>query len=183
MPTITANRFKSACPSIFAALGGAIAGCIFENSQNSGTVVTLNGHVTLRGEAVLTNCTFYCTGTGGITAINCNNLVGSVIINNIFHFAQPAADIPISSPRISFEDYNCTNATAHILTGSHSLNSTDPQFADSANENFRPRNCLVLRGGMPDYSGNPGQIGAVAGKYQFISKAKGANFGRLSIFR
>jgi hypothetical protein len=63
------------------------------------------------------------------------------------------------------------------------LNASDAQFSDATNGDFRPRNPLVLRGGMPDFAGNPGQIGAVQGKYQFISKAKGTNFGRLAIIR
>ena len=170
MPIIIGNRFKSACPAISVSLGGMICGCIFEYTQNSGTAVALNGHSVLRGEAVLTNCTFYCTGSGGVTAISCNNLVGPVIANNIIYLAQPASDYPISTARISYEDYNCTNATVHVLTGSHSLNASDPQFSDAANGDFRPRNPLVLRGGMPDFAGNPGQIGAVQGKYQFILK-------------
>ncbi len=183
MPAITGSKFKSACPAIYVTSGAVIRGCIFEYSQNSGTAVAINGHVTLRGDAAITSCTFYCTGTGGVTAIGGNNLVGPVIANNIIHLAQPASDHPVSTPRISYEDYNCTNATVHVLTGSHSLNAADAQFSNAANGDFRPRNPLVLRGGMPDFADNPGQIGAVQGKYQFISKAKGTNFGRLAIIR
>lgn len=180
---IVGSRFKSSCPAIIAACGGIIQGCIFEYIQSSGTAITVNGNATQRGEAVITNCTFYCTGTGGITAINCNNLVGPVISNNIIYLAQPASDIPVSAARINYEDYNCTNATVHTLTGPHSLNGTDPQFADAANGNFRPRNPLVLRGGMPDTTGNPTQIGAIQSKYRFVSKARAVNLGRGSIFK
>lgn len=180
---VIGSRFKSACPALFITYGGIIQGCIFEYTQNGGTAVTVNGHAIGRGEAVITNCTFYCTGTGGVTAISCNNLAGPVIINNIIYFAQPASDIPVSAARISHEDYNCTNATVNLLTGGHSLNATDPQFVDAVNGNFRPRNPLVLRGGMWDIAGNPTQIGTIQSKYQFISKAKTANLGRLAIIR
>jgi len=183
MLIMAGNRFKSACPAIFTTLGGVIRGCIFEYTQNSGTAVTINGHITMRGDAVITNCTFYCTGTGGVTAIGCNNMVGPVITNNIIYLAQPGTDYPISAVRINYEDYNCTNATVHLLAGSHSLNATDPQFADAANGNFRSRNPLVLRGGMPDFSNNPGQIGAVLQKYQFAKRWQAANPARISIFK
>lgn len=183
MPLVFDNFFNSACPSINALFGAVLQGNIFKNSQNSGTVVTVNGASSQRGEAVILNCTFYCTGSGGITAVSCNNLVGPVIANNIIYLAQPASDIPLAMARISFEDYNCTNATVNTLAGNHSLNGTNPQFADAPNGDFRPRNPLVLRGGMPDFTGHPTQIGAVQDKYQFISKSKTANFGRLSIFK
>jgi hypothetical protein len=136
---IIGSHFKSACQAVFVVSGGIVQDCIFECSQHSGIVIAVNGHVSLRGEAIITNCTFYCTGTGGVTAINCNNLVGPVIINNIIYLAQPASDVPVSAPRVSYEDYNCTNATVNLLTGIHSLNATDPQFADAANGNFRPQ--------------------------------------------
>ncbi|MGA2915818.1 MAG: hypothetical protein ABSE89_07305 [Sedimentisphaerales bacterium] len=177
------NFFNSSCQAISAVYGVVINGCILKCTQSSGAVVTANSSSSQRGEAIIANCTFYCTGTGGITAISCNSFVGPVITNNIIYLARPESDYPISASRISYEDYNCTNASFNILTGSHSLNATDPQFVDAANGNFRPRNSLVLRCGMPDLAGNPAQIGAIQDKYQFISKAKAANFGRLSIFR
>jgi hypothetical protein len=183
MPVIFGSIFYSACSAIYASFGALVRGCLFECSQNSGIAVVINGGSTQRGEAIILNCTFYCTGTGGITAINCNSFVGPMIANNIIYFAQPAADYPISSSRISFEDYNSTNATVHTLTGPHSLNGTDPQFTDAANGNFRPRNPLVLRGGMPDITDNPTQIGVIQSKYQFMSKARAANLGRGSIFK
>lgn len=183
MPVVLDNFFNSVCPAIYASFGASVQGSLFKYGQNSGTAITINGAPSQRGEAIVTNCTFYCNGTGGVTAISCNNLVGPVLANNIIYLAQPASDIPISAPRISYEDYNCTNTVIHTLTGLHSLSGIDPQFADAANGNFRPRNPLVLRGGMPDITGNPTQIGAVKGRYQFISKARAANIGRLSIFR
>jgi hypothetical protein len=177
------SSFKSACQAVFMVCGGMLQGCIFESSRNSGIVISINGHGNFKGEAIISNCVFYCTGTGGITAIKCNTLVGPVITNNIIYFARPETDIPVSSPRISYEDYNCTNAAVNVLTGVHSLNGTEPQFVDAPGGNFRPRNPLVLRGGRPDLAGNPGQIGAVEGKYQFISKARVFNPGRLAIIR
>lgn len=177
------SHFKSACQAVTVTAGGIIQGCVFECSRDNGTIIAVNGQGTLKGEAIITNCTFYCTGTGGVTVISCNSLVGPVITNNIIYLAQPASDVPVSAIRINYEDYNCTNATVNLLTGGHSLNATNPQFVDAAGEDFRPRNPAILRGGIPDISGNPTQIGAVLGKYQFISKAKIANLGRLSIFR
>ncbi len=180
---IIGSHFRSACQAVFVVSGGIVQGCIFESLRNSGIVISVNGHGLFRGETIVTNCTFYCTGTGGITAINCNSLVGPVITNNIIYLAQPASDIPVSVPRISHEDYNCTNATVNLLTGSHSLNAVNPQFVDATGGDFRPKNPVVLRGGVPDIAGNPTQVGAVQGKFQFISKAKITNLGRLSIFR
>jgi hypothetical protein len=182
--TIVINSFfNSSCQAISAVYGAIIRGCILKCTQNSGTVVIVNCAASQRGEAIITNCTFYCTGTGGITAISCNNFVGPVITNNIIYFTQPGYDYPILSSRMSYEDYNCTNATVHSLTGTHSLNATNPQFADAANGNFRPQNPLVLRGGMPDMADSPTQIGAIQDKYQFISKARAVNLGRLAIIR
>ncbi|MGB8227405.1 MAG: hypothetical protein WCE45_11170, partial [Sedimentisphaerales bacterium] len=183
MPLILGNFFDSVCPAIYASFGASVQGSLFKYGQDSGTAITVNGASSQRGEAIILNCTFYCIGTGGVTTISCNNLVGPVLANNIIYLAQPASDIPVSAARISYEDYNCTNATVHILTGPHSLNGTDPQFADAANGNFRPRNPLVLRGGMPDTTDNPTQIGVIQSKYQFISKARAVNPGRGSIFK
>jgi hypothetical protein len=180
---VISNFFNSSCQAISAVYGAIINGCMLKCTQSSGAVITVNCGAVQRGEAVITNCIFYCTGVGEITAISCNNFVGPVITNNIIYLAQPSSDYPISAARISYEDYNCTNATVHTLTGSHSLNGTDPQFADAANGNFRPRNPLVLRGGMPDITDNPTQIGAIQSKYQFISKARAVNLGRLAIIR
>lgn len=183
-PIVMGCFFNSSANSILAITGATIRDCIFQSALNSGSVVAVNGTGVLRGEAVVTNCTFYCTGTGGITAISFgNNYVGPIITNNIICLAQPASDIPVSAARVSYEDYNSTNASVNLLTGEHSLNATDPQFADAASGDFRPRNPLVLRGGMPDIAGNPTQIGAIQGKYQFISKTKTANLGRLAIIR
>jgi len=183
MPVVLGNFFNSGCPAIYALFGASVRGSLFKYDQNNGAAVTVNGASAQRGEAIVMDCTFYCTGTGGVTAISCNNLVGPVISNNIIYLARLESDYPIAAARISYEDYNCTNATVHILTGPHSLNATDPHFADAANGNFRPRNPLVLRGGMPDLANNPTQIGAIQGKYQFISKARAVNLGRLAIIR
>ena len=174
--------FEGSVPALYIATGGAVCHSVINSKLASGTIVAYLGSA-YGNQALLQNCTVYSIGTAGITAASFASSVGPVVLNNIIHLAQPASDTPISAARISLEDYNCTNTTVHILTGFHSLNGTDPQFIDAANGDFRPRNPLVLRGGMPDITNNPTQIGAIQSKYQFISKARAANLGRLAIIR
>jgi hypothetical protein len=59
----------------------------------------------------------------------------------------------------------------------------DPDFVDAANYDFRVRNPVVLRGGMPDAVGNAMQMGAVLQEYRFAERARVMNAGRAAIVR
>jgi len=59
----------------------------------------------------------------------------------------------------------------------------NPQFADLAGGDFRCSNKNVLLGGLADAAGNETVIGAVGQRWQFVSRAKVSNRGRLSIIR
>jgi len=106
-----------------------------------------------------------------------------VAVNNIF-YSTVENYVPIhrTGGIIHYEDFNATNKSSG-LTGLNSLHNVDPLFVNPSVYDFRPRNPLVLRGGMPDLAGNPTQIGAILQKYQFANRARSANLGRLSIFR
>ena len=64
------------------------------------------------------------------------------------------------------------------VTGVNTL-QVDPELTSD----YRSLNFNVMRGGKPDVYGNPGQIGAVLGKYTVESRAAASNQGRMRIFR
>ncbi|MFH1615023.1 MAG: hypothetical protein ABIG61_08070 [Planctomycetota bacterium] len=145
------------------------------------------------------NCTFYNQTSYAI------GLAGSapgIVRNNIFYLASKDAYVirGDSSSNSSILDFshNCYYApdgsVAHpyydefsgidyVLPGGGNLADTDPQFVNAGAGDFRPRNPLVLRGGEPDIEGNPTQMGAVLQKYQFKSRGRTANRGRMAIIR
>jgi hypothetical protein len=180
---IETSRFYATASPLLLGKGGVMLGCIIKSTQSSGAIIIFNGDAAYSHLASIRNCVIYGTGEGGITAVSSNYYLGLVLLNNIIYLAKPTSDYPLSASRVSYENYNCTNTTVHILTGDDSLNGTDPQFADAANNDFRPKNSSVLKGGMPDSADNPTPMGAIQTKQQFISKARTANLGRLSIFR
>jgi hypothetical protein len=147
--------------------------------------------------AAIYNNVFYNQNLSGICSEYYNRL--AIIKNNIFYSAQQNA-VPIN--RISgnlVEDYNCTNK-ATGLTGPHSLHNIDPLFKNPAYKDFRllPGSPILNRG-TPLIYGMGGvetpiplievnkfgyvSMGAWQPKYQFPKRARGSNFGRLSIFR
>ena len=85
--------------------------------------------------------------------------------------------------------YNATNSThadkwgVNTWAGDSNIQLSSCPFADPANGNFTVNSPALLGGGMPDYAGNAGQMGAIGRKYQFPVSARTANLGRLSIFR
>lgn len=131
------------------------------------------------------NQSSYCLAYGH------NSYVGGLIeYNNIF--IPAAKNVPAiyknGNGSIAYSGYGCAYCVAgdSILdtpySGENGLN-VNPQFVNAAGSDFRPRNPLVLRGGVPDFAGNPAQIGAVLQKYQFVKRGQAANPGRISIFK
>jgi len=127
----------------------------------------------------------YCLGYGH------NSYSGGLIeYNNIF--IPAAKNVPViyrnGSGTIAYSGFGCAysitdNSVLDTPYGGENSLNVNPHFADAAGNDFRPTNPQVLRGGMPDFADNPSRIGAILEKYQFVSKAKTANMGRLSIFR
>lgn len=134
---------------------------------------------------VMYNQTSYCLAYGH------NSYVGGLIeYNNIF--IPATKNIPAifrnGNGSITFSGFGCAycindNSILDVpYSGQNGLN-VNPQFADAANNDFRSRNPLVLRGGMPNLSDNTTQIGAIMQKYQFANRGQYANPGRISIFK
>lgn len=90
---------------------------------------------------------------------------------------------------VHYCNYNATNSThaekwaVNTFPGDNNIQLSNCPFVDPAGGNFNVNNPALLGGGMPDYAGNAGQIGAIVRKYQFPFSARTANPGRLSIFR
>ncbi len=59
----------------------------------------------------------------------------------------------------------------------------DPDCVDVANDDFRPRNPMVLHGGFSGLSGKPAQIGAIVQGYQFTGSGRMVKMARLGITR
>jgi hypothetical protein len=127
------------------------------------------------------NNTMYLQSLAGIDFIQAT--AGGIFLNNIF-YSTYTNFVPINRPvgGIVGEDYNATNKSSGLI-GVNSLHNVNPLFVNPSIYDFRPRNPLVLRSGMPDFADNPTQIGAILQQYQFHKKARTVNFGRLSIFR
>ena len=160
----------------------------------SGSYLNMFSHCVFNGGAVkmfivfnntMYNQTSFCLGYGH------DSYAGGLIeYNNIF--VPAAKNIPAicrnGNGSIAYSGYGCAYSIADnsVLdtpySGENGLN-VNPQFVNAASSDFRPKNSLVLQGGMPDFSGNPGQIGAVLQKYQFVKRWQAANPGRVSIFK
>ncbi|PKL43529.1 MAG: hypothetical protein CVV39_08545 [Planctomycetes bacterium HGW-Planctomycetes-1] len=134
---------------------------------------------------VLYNQTSYCVVYGHNTYVS-----GLIEFNNIY--SPLTKDLPAiykeASGSITYGGYSCAYCIADdsVLDtpydGQNGMN-VNPMLIDPDNMDFRPRNPVVLRGGKGDFTGEPSQIGAVLQKYQFISKARAVNLGRLAIIR
>ncbi|GEM_PF-2185235 len=131
------------------------------------------------------NQTSYCMSYGH------NSYAGGLIeYNNIF--IPAAKNIPAiyrnGSGSLAFSGYGCAYSLSDnsILdtpyAGEGGLN-VNPQFVNAAGNDFRVRNPLVLRGGMPDFTGKQTQIGAVIQQYQFVKRSATGNYARMTIFR
>jgi len=137
------------------------------------------------------NNVFYGQTSYGISYGHNTFQGGLIEHNNIFVPATKAVlgIYKAGDGSLTYSGYGCAYclaAPAGVLdvpyAGENALN-VDPQFMNPAGNDFRPRNPLVLRGGKPDFAGNPAQIGAILQKYQFANRSRAANPGRLSIFK
>lgn len=59
----------------------------------------------------------------------------------------------------------------------------DPDCVDIVNKDFRPRNPMVLHGGLDGLTGKSAQIGAILQEYQFASSGRMVKMARLGITR
>ncbi len=151
------------------------------------------------GEVLIANNTCYGQSITCIRIMSADTI--TPIYNNILMPAVAASDYGIlieGSGGTIRNDYNCfwgidgvalttpienVKAGGHTpAIGTHSIEA-DPLFVDAANNDFRPRNPDVVRGGMPDISGNPGQMGAVLQKYNFANRGRMTDMARLGIIR
>ena len=148
-----------------------------------GVAVVYNNNIIFNN--VMYNQTSYCLAYGH------NTYQGELIeYNNIFVPATKAAlaIYKAGNGSLVYSGYGCaycindSSVLDNPYSGQNGLN-VNPQFVNAAGNDFRPRNPLVLRGGKPDFAGNPAQIGAILQKYQFVKRWRAANPGRLSIFK
>ncbi|MDD5011103.1 MAG: hypothetical protein PHQ00_03160 [Phycisphaerae bacterium] len=158
------------CNSIFIGGSYAIGAFYYQNVVFNNTMYNQSDYCLAYGHSVL---------SGGL-----------IEYNNIF--IPAAKNLPViyknGSGSLVYSGFGCAycvNEDSVLDTpydGENGLN-VNPQFTDVAVNDFRPTNPLVLRGGIPDFADEPAQIGAVIQKYQFISKARAGNLGRLAIIR
>jgi hypothetical protein len=165
-----------------------VNGCVLRKTDNySGGVYTDNWDTFL----VVRNCVFYDIDN----CIRLNDAESRLVqYNNIFllHTAATGKIIDRVSGAIKYSDYSCAWAIDGVPVASdrwggggkpENAIEENPQFVDAVNGNFRPRSPNVLRGGKPDIADNATEMGAVLQKYQFASRAKGTNLGRLQVIR
>lgn len=195
----------------FTAYGGHITNCVFD--LDGLTYMGLNttgvfehclfwkgsrGAIVERAET-FNNCVFYGQTERCITLFKATDALIQGH-NNIFMLAEAADfvvhDLGGAMGSVSDDALrkSCVWTIAGVKVTNHiSINGklrqlsdvieADPQFVDAANGDFRPRNPAVLRGGKPDISGNPTQMGAILQKYQFGDRERIANMARLRIIR
>jgi hypothetical protein len=175
------------------------AGVIVEGSGGIFDNLVVNGGnaVAGYGSVYIKNNTIYNSSLSAVFIHDSGSTV--VVRNNILVPHQDAKAIQIYTAGGSVRnDYNCiwgadgnqlatpfqtlkSGGVAPVL-GDNSV-EVDPDFADAAGGDFRPRNPSVLRGGQKDVVGNPTQTGAILQGYQFTKRARTANLGRLGIIR
>jgi hypothetical protein len=167
----------------------SVRGCIIEGNGSGTTGLYCDRMVSW---LVISNSVFY--NLGDCVDLNSSSGIGLVEHSNIFVVAMAASGKAINRQNgdIAYSDYSCLwgldgtpSASGRWGGGGkpeHAIEQT-PDFIDAANDNFRPRNPDVLRGGEPDIDDNATQMGAVLQKYQYATRAKTANLGRLQIIR
>ena len=145
-----------------------------------------------------TGNTFYNNTEAAIRVNNASSL--AAFYNNIFMLADKTNDYGVkieSSGGAFVGDYNCWSALdgqlvnfgTNLYSGGavpqagKSALQIDPGFVNAVGGDFKPRHKDVLRGGVPDVSGNSRQMGAVSQAYQFADRARTSNAGRLRILK
>ena len=167
--------------------GGIAIGCLAYNNGNGAT--KYSGFLTTSGFGTggLNNCVAYNNGKHGFQFRKSNPIAFNCIAKDNGQwgfYADTTGDL--MAPHVA---YCCAHGNGSgqfsLPTALPEQNSIteDPQFVDAANGDFRPRNPAVLRGGKPDISGNPTQMGAILQKYQFGDRERIANMARLRIIR
>ncbi|HAL45742.1 MAG: hypothetical protein A2Y12_10810 [Planctomycetes bacterium GWF2_42_9] len=129
--------------------------------------------------------TSYCLGYGHASYV-CHLME----YNNVFVPASKSVPTIYKSSNgtMTFSGYGnayCVRDNSILDTpyvGLHGLN-VNPQFVNADGNDFRILNPAILRGGMPDYTGQRGQIGAGAQEYQFSKRSATANRARLSVIK
>ncbi|HPD45390.1 MAG TPA: right-handed parallel beta-helix repeat-containing protein [Anaerohalosphaeraceae bacterium] len=167
---------------------GAVIGCILVGGQ-FGVRIAGPG-----ASATIIHNTFIDTELDGVL---CDGGDGATILNNIFCLAPTAVGIYLrTGGSVVHTDHNCFIAvdgapltigaaaagTEPPLEGPHSLR-VNPDFADAAAYDLRPRNPAVLRGGRPAPDGRPTVIGAIGQEYIFHPRARMTAAGRMTILR
>ncbi len=166
--------------------GGAVAlGCLAYDNGKDGTPYSGFLVYSTYGFGSVVNCVAYDNGKHGFEFQYRNPVAINCIAKNNGQWGFFADDAQMA-PHVA---YCCAHGNG---SGQFSLPDAlpeqncieeDPEFADAANGDFRPRNPAVLRGGKPDISSNPTQMGAVLQKYQFGDRERVANMARLRIIR
>jgi len=163
-------------------------GCILRKTAGYSAGIIGNYPTAL---VLVKNCVFY--NIDNCIELNDND-AKLIQYNNIFvlHTAETGKIIKRTKGSIVYSDYSCAWAIDGAPSASDRWGGTglpehaieqNPQFVGVDNDDVRPRNKNVLRGGRPDIADNATQMGAVLQEYQFVRRAKSANLSRLQIIR
>ncbi|HPD47912.1 MAG TPA: right-handed parallel beta-helix repeat-containing protein [Anaerohalosphaeraceae bacterium] len=169
--------------------GGSVIGCIVVGGQFGVRVAGAGGYANVLGN------TFIGTEVDGVLLDGCD---GVTVVDNVFSLAPGAVGIfSRSGGSVPYNDHNCfieTDGTPAAMTGTsyagaeapdageHSVGA-DPDFANAAGYDLRPRNPAVLRGGRPQPDGTAPVIGAIGQKYVFPERGRMVNAGRAGVMR
>lgn len=182
---ISFDNVREGFNSIGGFIAGVLLGCIAYGNGKGGTPYDGFLVSSRYGFGSVINCVAYDNGKHGFEFTENQGIAINCIAkdNGQWGFFGDNAEM---APHVA---YCCAHGNSSgqysLPAGLPAISSIaeDPQFVDAANGDFRPRNPAVLRGGKPDISGNPTQIGAVLQKYQFGDRERVANMARLRIIR
>lgn len=165
--------------------GSGLFGCIaYDNGGSTYSGFTTNSYY---GCGAMINCVAYNNGKHGFEFKRANPVAINCIAkdNGQWGFYADTSG-NLMAPHVAYCCAHGNSSGQYSLPGALPEQNSieqDPQFVDAANGDFRPRNPAVLRGGKPDISGNPTQMGAILQKYQFGDRERIANMARLRIIR
>jgi len=171
--------------SIGSCYGSALLGCVaYNNGGSSYSGFSTNSY---SGCGAMINCVAYNNGKHGFEFKRVNPVAINCIAKDNGQwgfYADTSGNLMV--PHVAYCCAHGNSSGQYSLPGALPEQNSieqDPQFVDAANGDFRPRNPAVLRGGKPDTSGNPTQMGAILQKYQFGDRERIANMARLRIIR
>lgn len=171
--------------SIGSCYGSVLLGCVaYDNGGSSYSGFSTNSY---SGCGAMINCVAYNNGKHGFEFKRANPVAINCIAkdNGQWGFYADTSG-NLMAPHVAYCCAHGNSSGQYSLPGALPEQNSieqDPQFVDAANGDFRPRNPAVLRGGKPDISGNPTQMGAILQKYQFGDRERIANMARLRIIR